>query len=63
MIYNYLVSTCGSWQPGQLLERITAQRPSVNMKLEQIISVIQNTDLLNPTLPLVAYDQVPEEQG
>ena len=54
MIYNYLVSTSGSWQPGQLLERITAQRPSVNIKLEQIISVIQNTDILNSTLPLVA---------
>ena len=54
MIYNYLVSTSGSWQPGQLLERITAQRPSVNIKLEQIISVIQNTDVLNSTLPLVA---------
>ena len=54
MIYHYLASTSGSWQPGQLLERITAQRPSVNIKLEQIISVIQNTDILNSTLPLVA---------
>ena len=54
MIYNYLVSTSGSWQPGQLLERITAQRPSVNIKLVEIISVIQNTDILNSTLPLVA---------
>ena len=53
MIYNYLASTSGSWQPGQLLERITAQRPSVNIKLEQIISVIQNIDILNSTLPLV----------
>ena len=63
MIYNYLVSTSGSWQPGQLLERITAQHPSVNIKLEQIISVIQNTDILNSTLRLVALWQVPEEQG
>lgn len=53
-LHNYLASTSGSWQPGQLLERITAQRPSVNIKLEQIISVIQNTDILNSTLPLVA---------
>ena len=52
--YNYLASTSGSWQPGQLLERITVQRPSVNTKLEQIISVIQNIDILNSTLPLVA---------
>ena len=44
IIHNYLVSTSGSWQPGQLLERITAQSPSVKIMLEQIINVIQNTD-------------------